>query len=64
MATATPVNLGRTNPSRPAPRAATVYLGRADRQLPVPGIQSVHMPQPVKSTQPAPKIKPVKLGTK
>ena len=64
MATTTPVNLGRTNPSRPAPRPATVYLGRDERTVSMPQIHPVSMPQPTKDTKPAAKAKTVKLGSR
>ena len=58
-----PVNLGRKMPERPAPRPATVWLGRSDPAQAVPRVQSVHMPQPVKSSASVPTVQPVNLGT-
>ena len=59
----TPVNLGVKQTTRPTPRPATVWLGRSDPAQAVPRVQSVHMPQPVKSSASVPTAKPVKLGT-
>ena len=73
MATPQPVNLPRaTTPTRPAPRPATVYLGRPERTVSMPQVQPVHMPhvqpvhmpQPAKDTKPAAKAKTVNLGSR
>ena len=60
----TPVNLGVKQTPRPTPTVQPVRLATphyADRAA--PRIQSVHMPQPVKSSASVPTIQPVKLGT-
>jgi len=59
-----PVNLGVKQTPRPAPRPATVWLGHSDPAQAVPRVQSVHMPQPVKSSASVPTIQPVKLGSR
>jgi hypothetical protein len=65
MATPQPVNLPRaTTPTRPAPRPATVYLGRPERTVSMPQVQPVHMPQPAQDTKPSTKAKAVKLGSR
>ena len=59
-----PVNLGVKQTPRPTPRPATVWSGRSDPAQAVPRVQSVHMPQPVKSSASVPTAKPVKLGSR